>query len=345
MMRCVFWIGILLLVFVGASQAAPMDSPDTVYIDGQPCNSFCQSYMAWSRAVSKGMAQAAPRSAKRRVARVREARPHERVAKHSAPGHPALGHAALGVKDTEHVAHVEQEAPAPNGKEPPSASSIKEAPLPPSAPDAPPPTVKQEPPSQVATAPQMDNAPPQAKPAIKPAIKPATKPAGGNSSPKTGLPETTGTVTPAEAKATRPVREQVIAAAAVAERLSTEAASSEAVSSTESGKPDSAAPNDGGRLVALVMSRPEIKSVADLTGANVAIDQGHSLSQTNVRTALVSAGATDVRLSAEDSNAIDRLVNGEVPAAVVALVSAEAAQAFPDIAGFRIFRLPLSPRS
>jgi len=338
-MRCVFWIGILLLVFVGASKAGPMDSPDTVYIDGQPCNSFCQSYMAWSRAVSKGMAQeAAPRSAKRRVARVREARPHERVAKHSAPGHPPLGQAALGVKDTEHVAHVEQEPPAPNGKEPPSASSIKEAPSPPSVPDAPPPTAKQEPPSQVATAPQMDNAPPQAKP--------PTKPAGGNSTPGTGLPETTGTVTPAaEAKATRPVREQVIAAAAVAERLSTEAASSEAVSSTESGKPDSAAPNDGGRLVALVMSRPEIKSVADLTGANVAIDQGHSLSQTNVRTALVSAGATDVQLSAEDSNAIDRLVNGEVPAAVVALVSAEAAQAFPDIAGFRIFRLPLSPRS
>jgi hypothetical protein len=336
-MRCVFWIGILLLVFVGASQAAPMDSPDTIYIDGQPCNSFCQSYMAWSRAVSKGMAQAAPRSAKRRVARVREARPHERVAKHSAPGHPALGHAALGVKETAHVAHVEQEPPAPNGKEPPSASSIKEAPLPPSLPDAPP-SVKQEPPSQVATAPQVDNAAPQAEP--------ATKPAGGNSSPKTGLPETTGTVTPAaEAKATRPVREQVIAAAAVAERLSTEAASSEAASSTESGKPDSAAPNDGGRLVALVMSRPEIKSVADLTGANVAIDQGHSLSQTNVRTALVVAGATDVQLSAEDSNAIDRLVNGEVPAAVVALVSAEAAQAFPDIAGFRIFRLPLSPRS
>jgi hypothetical protein len=34
-----------------------------------------------------------------------------------------------------------------------------------------------------------------------------------------------------------------------------------------------------------------------------------------------------------------------VPAAVVALVSTDAAQAFPDIAGFRIFRVPLSPRS
>ena len=34
---------------VGTSQAHPLDSPDIVYIDGLPCNSACQSYMAWSR--------------------------------------------------------------------------------------------------------------------------------------------------------------------------------------------------------------------------------------------------------------------------------------------------------
>jgi hypothetical protein len=43
------------------------------------------------------------------------------------------------------------------------------------------------------------------------------------------------------------------------------------------------------------------------------------------------------------TTAIDRLVEGEVPAAVVALVSADAAQGFPEIAGFKIFRIPLSP--
>jgi hypothetical protein len=313
-----------------------MDSPDTIYIDGQPCNSFCQSYMAWSRAVSKGMTQAAPKVVTRRAAKLRE-RPHERDAKQSALGHAALGHtapgrAALGVKQPAHVAHIEQEPRS--SKETPPASSIKEAPLTPSVPEAPPPTVKEEPPAQVATARQADDAAPEAKPA------------GGNSPPKTGSPETAGAVTPAaEVKSTRSVHELVMAAAAVAERLSTEVASSQAASSTESGKPDSAAPSDSGTSVALVMSRPEIKSVADLTGTNVAIDQGHSLSQTNVRTALVAAGATDVQLSAEDGNAIDRLVNGEVSAAVVALVSTDAAQAFPDVAGFRIFRVPLSPPS
>src|SRR4029077_20291502 len=34
---------------IGTSQAHPLDSPDIVYIDGLPCNSACQSYMAWSR--------------------------------------------------------------------------------------------------------------------------------------------------------------------------------------------------------------------------------------------------------------------------------------------------------
>jgi hypothetical protein len=98
-------------------------------------------------------------------------------------------------------------------------------------------------------------------------------------------------------------------------------------------------------LVALLVSRPEIKSMSDLTGKNVAIDNSRSGSETNVRTALVAAGASAIELSAGDSKAIDRLVSGEVPAAVVALVSPDAAEAFPDIVGFKVFRIPLSPRS
>ena len=40
-----------------------------------------------------------------------------------------------------------------------------------------------------------------------------------------------------------------------------------------------------------------------------------------------------------------RLIAGEVPAAILTLVSPEAAEWFPDIAGYRIFRIPLSPGS
>ena len=64
-----------------------------------------------------------------------------------------------------------------------------------------------------------------------------------------------------------------------------------------------------------------------------------------MRTAIVAAGATEVQLSEGSTTAINRLTNGEVPAAVVALVAPDAAETFPDIKGFTIFHVPLSPRA
>ena len=98
-------------------------------------------------------------------------------------------------------------------------------------------------------------------------------------------------------------------------------------------------------LVALIMARPDIKSVSELTGKTIAIDDRYSVSNSSVRTALVAAGAPEVQLSEGQTTAINRVVNGEVPAAVLALVSADAAESFPKIAGFRIFYIPLSPPS
>ena len=96
-------------------------------------------------------------------------------------------------------------------------------------------------------------------------------------------------------------------------------------------------------LVAVVMARPEIKSVPDLAGQRVAMDERHLASSGNVFVAFVLAGAASVEVSARHTAAIDRLINGEVTAAVLALVSADAAEAFPEIAGFKIFRVPLCP--
>jgi hypothetical protein len=106
-----------------------------------------------------------------------------------------------------------------------------------------------------------------------------------------------------------------------------------------------ASPSNTDHLVALLIVRPEIKSVSDLTGKIIAIDDRHSASAGNVRTAIVAAGATEVQLSDDQTKAINRLIRAEVPAAVLALVSPEVAARFPDIAGFKIFRIPLSPRS
>jgi hypothetical protein len=108
---------------------------------------------------------------------------------------------------------------------------------------------------------------------------------------------------------------------------------------------NSAPPNSADHLVALLMARPETKSVSDLTSKIIAIDDRYSASSGNVRTAIAAAGAAEVQLSEDQAKAIDRLISGEVPAAVLTLVSAEAAELFPEIAGFKIFRIPLSPRS
>ena len=106
-----------------------------------------------------------------------------------------------------------------------------------------------------------------------------------------------------------------------------------------------APPSNTDHLVALLIVRPEIKSVSDLTSKIIAIDDRHSASAGNVRTAIVAAGATEVQMSEDQTKAINRLIRGEVPAAVLALVSPEVAARIPDIAGFKIFRIPLSPRS
>ena len=105
-----------------------------------------------------------------------------------------------------------------------------------------------------------------------------------------------------------------------------------------------AQPNKMDLLVYLLIARPEIKSVSDLTSKTIAIDDQLS-AYNGIRVAIAAAGALDVQLSNSRTKAIDRVINGEVPAAVLTVVSQEAAEGFPDIAGFKIFRIPLWPRS
>jgi hypothetical protein len=155
---------------------------------------------------------------------------------------------------------------------------------------------------------------------------------------------------------TRTMQEQVAASTAVAEQATAakpvpapeqnanntdRSGHAEAVLRGDAEKTPAASPNNTDHLVALLIARPEIKSVSDLTSKIVAIDDRHSASNESVRTAIAAAGATEVQLSEGQTKAINRLISGEVPAAVLALVSAEAAEGFPEVAGFKIFRIPL----
>src|SRR5262249_25468631 len=112
------------------------------------------------------------------------------------------------------------------------------------------------------------------------------------------------TVSPPPNSKSRTIQEQVAAATGGAERM------------TATGE----RPNRSD-LVAVVMARPEIKSVPDLASKRVAIDERYSASRVDVWLAFSVAGAPFVEVSAGQTAAVNRLSNGEVTAAVLAVVS------------------------
>jgi TRAP-type uncharacterized transport system substrate-binding protein len=253
-------------LFFGAlatSKASPLDSPDIVYIDGQPCNSACQSYMAWSRQIMPVPCQ--------------PPRVQSRAAAHQQP---------------------------PNGGAR-RATQIREAGSKPAANDR---LAKQA----VPTSAEM----PQAKTTD---LLTARKAAATPDTAGAKIDDSVSTVGTATHSATRTTFEQVTATVAVVERLTATT------------------------TVAVVIARPEIKSVSNLAGKSIAIGNGRSVSSDGVRTALVKAGAAEVQLTENQAKALGRMISGQVPAAVLTLASPEAAEGFPEIAGFNIFRIPLTP--
>ncbi|WP_152621153.1 hypothetical protein [Bradyrhizobium japonicum] len=117
-----------------------------------------------------------------------------------------------------------------------------------------------------------------------------------------------------------------------------------AVQMTNSGTPEAKGGDASSPLVALLLSRPDVKSASALNGLNVAIDKSQSAIEEDILVALAAAGATEVQLSVSDISPLDRLINGDVQAAVVRLVSPDAAEAFPDIKGFKVLRIAFATR-
>jgi hypothetical protein len=318
---------VLLLGSAGNSEATPLDSPDVVYIDGLPCNSLCQSYMAWSRQSSSMPAQRAraqpelvpPKAAARREMAIRGERAKRAVRLRVA--NPGAASSKLAT---------------PNSSEMPHA--------------------------RIAGLQPKDKAATDSEPAPEKIVdpQPAADAANTSGPAQARIADSHPTHRAAAASNTRTPRDQVTAATAVAERLTVADAVSAPESNADHGDrtdhQDTVSPGDvditasaraidPDLLVALVMARPEIQSVSDLANKNIAIDGEPSASNGSVRTAIVAAGAAEVQLSKGEAKAIDRVIGGEVPAAVLTLVSPEAAEGFPDVEGFRIFRIPLSPKA
>ena len=91
---------------------------------------------------------------------------------------------------------------------------------------------------------------------------------------------------------------------------------------SDTDKTASASPDNPDNLVALVLARPEISSLSDLNNKSVAIEEKQSASSGRVSAALMAAGAAEVQFSEAKADAIERLISGEVPAAVLTLAFA-----------------------
>jgi hypothetical protein len=167
------------------------------------------------------------------------------------------------------------------------------------------------------------------------------------------LPATAAAAPPV---APRTIQQQVAEATGIADRvtaitLARESAGTsdnqekEAGEASDTGKTASASPDESDNLVALVLARPEINSLSDLNNKKIAIEEKQSAASGSVSAALMAAGAAEVQFSEVKSGAIEQLIKGEVPAAVLTLATREAAEWFPDIKGFRTFRVPLSLRA
>jgi hypothetical protein len=363
----------------GALQASPLDSPGIVYIDGLPCNSACQSYMAWSAQATSGRHReehapnvVVPAEEMERIeqpARPRVARQPAAVSRAA----PRNGTAATNTKaSNSKKTAAASPAPKPTRKEIPAATATvasekatagdrtperklerasrsepgQAAPTAALQPaEAPKSEVKSEVASEVA-------APPPARPEI--AVPPATlEIAAPPATPEiAALP---ATVAAAPALAPRTIQQQVVEATGMADLVTAIGAGREPAGKSDNpetkpgevsdtDKTASASPDDPDNLVALVLARPEISSLSDLNNKNIAIEEKQSASSGRVSAAFMAAGAAEVQFSEGQRGAIDRLISGEVPAAVLTLASREAAEWFPDIAGFRTFRVPLKER-
>jgi hypothetical protein len=319
------WTLLTLILFLGSGatlQAEPLDSPGVVYIDGQPCNRACQSYMDWSyRALS--------------------ARRHEeREISVAVPAEVEIERIEPVARATSYAGKAASNGKASGTK----ASNSKKIAAPNSAPPAP---AKEMPAATAAVSPKR-----AAEGPVVAIQKPKLKVESADRPPQTAAiaasQPTAALASKAPTSEVKPVAkpEVVLPPPATLDIAAAPAAPASGTASDkarEIGKTAATSPDDPDNLVALVLTRPEINSLSDLNNKNIAITEKQSASSGRVSAALMAAGAAEVRFSEVKSSAIDRLISGEVPAAVV-LASREVANLFPEVEGFRTFRVPLKAR-
>jgi len=375
MRRCIppIFFAVALYGPLVAADAQPLDSPSTIHIDGVPCNVPCQAYMAWSRRVLEGSRQIPSATPSSNVAPA-DARAHA-----TEPREPLSQRASSIANGKTAIARRPPPLPVPRGNRQEAVTQGQTSRTIASAPGRPAQiSVSQVPSRRNATAggPSTAEAAQATESSQNAALKPSftsrdssdsnvdakpnktdlvnqKEPGGSQANSSTlSAPSDTKVADATRDKGLEPVaqatvtspsharKHQIHAAVAVAEQLTLAAMENAHASSTSPS--NDATSQDKIPLVALVLVHSDIGSVAALAGKDIAIDGRHLGSNREVRTALVAAGASDIQIRDTGSRMIDYLVERHVPAAILTLVSRDAADAFPNITGFKLFGIPLS---
>ena len=342
----------------GALQANPLDLPGVVYIDGLPCNSACQSYMAWS-----GQALSARHRGERETNVVVPAEAEIERVEHAGPARVARPAPVSRTASRAGTAASKQAANTKKAAAPGLVAARKNIPAAPAIVAQEKTVAESQAPARKlelrlrASRPIAASQPAEAaKSEVKSEVvlpPPATLEIAAPPAAPENVASTTGG---APASTPRTIQQQVVEATGMADLVTAIGTGREAANKSDNpdaapgevgdtGKTVSASPDKADNLVALVLARPEISSLSDLNNKNIAIEEKQSAASGKVSAALMAAGAAEVQFSEGQRGAIDRLISGEVPAAVLTLASREAAEWFPDIKGFRTFRIPLAQKT
>jgi hypothetical protein len=285
----------LLLGSLTSASAAPLDSPDSVTINGQPCNTACQSYMEWSRRAS--------------------GQPAREFSRPIAEPLPPAAQATTTVAPKRVPVHVVTK-PKPQPKSNKTEKSLT------ATDDV---NVVQPKPAMAAPAP-VDTAS-KSMPTLNPRPSPeAAKP-------------------PVEQVAAVPPVQDLDLAKPSAQQTTKNPPLAVPFENKSNDTAKAILPQSDPDLVAILLVREDIKSVPELADKTIAIDASQADKMDSIKNAIAKAGAKDVRVTDGEKLALGRVMDGEVPAGIVSVVSPEEAAMWSGVQGFTILRLPLGSRS
>jgi hypothetical protein len=100
-----------------------------------------------------------------------------------------------------------------------------------------------------------------------------------------------------------------------------------------------------GRRIAIVMTKMDVKDVAELHDKSIVIAGSMNISEARLKAAFATAGADGAAFKQGDVNDADEVGDGAVAAAILAIVRPEVAGALPEIPGYRLLRVEVAPET